>query len=718
MARLVSFMFALLLLFGHQQIGKCEDGKFDIKSLMGNAGTVLKVGKEIYTGIDYVYKKLLPTTTKDSESDAKIEPGMEQRLTDQIKHVAKKLDSLKVDMQNMKDEIIDKISNEIPDQINLKSNLFEIYLRINQIENSYEEFLTYVRDPHKFSNDTLKRFAKAVTSPELTELPNVLKTIHWLLVQTDVDIGDSVLTVLSRSTQIPRQMCKTQQSLQQMIYNLYNAIALTDVKGYAMILFGHHILQYIKGTLLKFATNANSAYSTDDKTSEIQVAEEQFERRITTTMKAVAKAMKPASRAIWTCDTYGYKEGVTYTKLNNVFQKYFINEVDLNPEGTCTKTCPEYKQTKAYGCFDDKICAKQRTCSGDLWECEHKVSSTMYICASDKKSDRRYEYVEYGNSQRYGPKGRCANPAVEVYGWGRGFSHCTYCLCTCDDLGHSNSDRYKIHLLNFINSVVTGVRFRKSNNIIHIQIQQGQLLPGGIINQTTVSWVPIEDYKINEPMPGSEGTRWEYVPVAERDYHVLEWKVKRELHRDDKFMYRKAAVNLDDLDFADQGPSNYSNYLVGGLRFTADEVKGSGYHLNLDVYMVPFDYTTGKLRLWEVISPWFSSARQLSERGRLIRVSDKVQVNLENLDVPTNSGAPAVPTSQSNQFLYFTTTGLDADAGQTTIPFIDLKPVQTYPPTPLSGAGLFHKSSPGSGGFLSFKLFTYDYSSQLQIKND
>lgn len=42
-------------------------------------------------------------------------------------------------------------------------------------------------------------------------------------------------------------MCKTQQSLQQMIYNLYNAIVFAEVKGYAMILFGHHILQYIKG---------------------------------------------------------------------------------------------------------------------------------------------------------------------------------------------------------------------------------------------------------------------------------------------------------------------------------------------------------------------------------------------------------------------------------------------------------------------------------------
>lgn len=213
MASLISFTFALLLLFGHQQIGRSEDKKFDIKSLMGNAATVIKVGIEVYNVIEDVYNKLQPTTTKESESDDKMESGMEQRLTDQIKHVAKKLDSLKVDMQNMKDEIIDKISHEIPEQIILKSNLFEIYLRINQIENTYETFLTYISAPHKYSKDTLKQFAKAVTSHELTELPNVLKTIHWLLVQTDVDVGDSVLTVLSRSTQVSVVVLKIQVKL-------------------------------------------------------------------------------------------------------------------------------------------------------------------------------------------------------------------------------------------------------------------------------------------------------------------------------------------------------------------------------------------------------------------------------------------------------------------------------------------------------------------------
>lgn len=37
--------------------------------------------------------------------------------------------------------------------------------------------------------------------------------------------------------------------------------------------------------------------------------------------------------------------------------------------------------------------------------------------------------------------------------------------------------------------VVTGVKFTKQRQVIHIQVQQGQLLPQGQINSTTIQWV-------------------------------------------------------------------------------------------------------------------------------------------------------------------------------------------------------------------------------------
>lgn len=45
--------------------------------------------------------------------------------------------------------------------------------------------------------------------------------------------------------------------------------------------------------------------------------------------------------------------------------------------------------------------------------------------------------------------------------------------------------------MNLFNSVVTGVRFRVSNQILFLQIQTGRLIDFGIVNQSSVQWQQI-----------------------------------------------------------------------------------------------------------------------------------------------------------------------------------------------------------------------------------
>lgn len=68
---------------------------------------------------------------------------------------------------------------------------------------------------------------------------------------------------------------------------------------------------------------------------------------------------------------------------------------------------------------------------------------------------------------------------------------------------------------------MTGIRFYKQNRIIHLQIQEGQLLERGKINATSTRWVPVEDYTIYD-----KGIR------DGRDYHTLAWD-RREVDLDD-----------------------------------------------------------------------------------------------------------------------------------------------------------------------------------------
>lgn len=73
--------------------------------------------------------------------------------------------------------------------------------------------------------------------------------------------------------------------------------------------------------------------------------------------------------------------------------------------------------------------------------------------------------------------------------------------------------------------------------------------------------------------------------------------------------------------------------------------------------------------------------------------------------------------SSDNQFLKFTTSSFKDDVGQTVVPYIDLGAVTTSIRTPLSGAGLMHQANtPTSAGFLTFKLFNYNYVDHLGNK--
>lgn len=77
--------------------------------------------------------------------------------------------------------------------------------------------------------------------------------------------------------------------------------------------------------------------------------------------------------------------------------------------------------------------------------------------------------------------------------------------------------------------------------------------------------------------------------------------------------------------------------------------------------------------------------------------------------IPIKTIHPSLPASNSNTFIKFTHSDLSKDAAQTTVPFLDAQDVVTDPPMPLQGIGLFYKTRPGYGGFISPLIETLDY---------
>lgn len=220
-------------------------------------------------------------------------------------------------------------------------------------------------------------------------------------------------------------LCNAHQSPQQVLFSLYNAIALTELKGYSMI---------------QFAYMLKRLYGEGNFTMEAQIARERFQERTNKIIEAVKAAMDSSSRDLWKCDPKRHISGDTYVEVTQLLQGYIQNEVDLNSEGTCRENCAEYSYTKSHGCFQNLWCQKQRRCHGKVINCRY-VDSDMWICPADNQS-RRYEYVEYENGRVLGRKQGCRKGTSKVDSWWRWlFWHCSYCFCLCDEQG-INSDRY------------------------------------------------------------------------------------------------------------------------------------------------------------------------------------------------------------------------------------------------------------------------------------
>lgn len=91
------------------------------------------------------------------------------------------------------------------------------------------------------------------------------------------------------------------------------------------------------------------------------------------------------------------------------------------------------------------------------------------------------------------------------------------------------------------------------------------------------------------------------------------------------------------------------------------------------------------------------------------------EIQMKNPDIPTEIKGRSVANRKPNQYIQFTHTGLDADAAQTTIPYLDAQDVVPVPPMPLIGVGLYHKAAPESGGFVGPRIYTYDVTAHIKV---
>ncbi|XP_070072687.1 uncharacterized protein [Drosophila takahashii] len=447
--------------------------------------------------------------------------------------------------------------------------------------------------------------------------------------------------------------CRASQSPQQFLYTFYMQSLLYEAKEYALIKWSYMWL-----------TKSNRRNYTFFE-EEAKTDHEQRLDRIQTVMKDL---IVTADRTVWSCDPKEHRLHVTYEMVTRFLQGFVANEVNLSTKGTCFNECADYKSTKFEGRSEIFSYARNTGCVGNVHDCRF-VESDMKVCESDYTSDRRFEYIQFESGLVYGQTGSF-HAVTDVESWHRWiFWRCSYCLCLCDDIS-DNSDRF-FSLRTVVadvqsNRVVTGLRFVKHNRVLHLQIQEGELLPQGIID-ASVKWKPVDKFEVSD-----ENVK------KDVDFHMLS--------------FEKRFIDLDEVKVENQ-------YVVTGLRFRV-----VGTHLNLEAQFSKFNFESGQLIEPTKNSFWKSGG---SDQPRK-------QLHLKNPNVSTRSNS-SVPLSSDNQYIEFTNTGFKEDAAQSTVPFIDIQDVTSDPPVPLSGIGIYYKGLDGNGGFLAPKLITYDFSPNVKL---
>ncbi|XP_045498674.1 uncharacterized protein LOC123696512 isoform X2 [Colias croceus] len=612
-----------------------------------------QIGEEVLNSWDVIGKPFNATGGVELPLIRKRERQVLARLSE-ITRAIQKLE-LQVDRSSV---VATLLAKSVGRGARLELRLHEMADLLSRVESADRMMREYVKLQQELERRTLEDFADWCVSHDRGALPGLMERIHALIVPPYKHLfvrGLMELIVDDLEEKHP-DVCDLQLSQHQLIYDMYNTIALTEIKGYAMMQFSWMLLRiYGKGNF----------------TQEASLTRQRYGERTARTAAAARSALSMARRDLYRCDPPEHKEGETYAEVTRLLQGYIENEVDMNADNTCSENCAYYTLAENHGCFKDQFCAKQPACKGRIINCQY-MDSDMWVCPASKSSTRRYEWIEYENGLTLGHAGSCTRGTTKVDSWWKwNLLHCSYCFCLCEDelsvAERSFSLREALADVDK-NKVVTGIRLVKYGRVFHLQISEGVL--GGRGAVSAAGWVPVQKFDVSDA-----GVR------DGVDYHTL--------------TYEKRAVDLDELD-SPQG------YILTGVRF-----RMIGAHLHFEIRSTPFNYTTG--RLSPARSQWISNDNTEGADTPRSRLS------LYKPDIPTRSHTQLTVDSKHDQYVEFTHSDFDADAAQSTVPFVDIQPVEpTKGSALISGAGILHRGARGSGGLLAPKLLTYDFSRHVR----
>ncbi|XP_063995016.1 uncharacterized protein LOC135172687 [Diachasmimorpha longicaudata] len=635
-----------------------------------------KIGTKIKEGYD-TYEKLMEDPTDDTNE--KIDKVMSH-----VVEISGKIEGFESRLDQRLDSIVESLVNRITLVQKLDTSFLELHKTIVAIDNMWENYLKYSKNRRNFNRETIIDFISWSTGPQHGGLQALLSQMHRLVVPLrTANLRESLLmTMLKHELEVQLISCDEGVSHQSVIFQIYYTVALTELRGFTMTAYSYGLKPvYKKGKYI----------------AEVDEMRARFTMRTRDYLLATKEAMQVASKRIRRCDPKGgFKRGQSFAEMEELFQTYVVNEADIHHGNSCKKTCETMKKTTFLRATDKASKYDySRPCRGDIIGCRFG-GGKMTLCTGE--FPRRYEWFKESNGAVKGDNSNgCPNKLYYPSGWKRGFYKCDYCVCTCEANRANSKAKRAISFRNVQvnihqNMAVTGVRIVQHDGMIHLQLQEGRIEAGGMIQKNSQRWLPIE--KLRYEAAGDAGRYW-------IDYT----RVRKDLMKvgvDFDFITGSSrSINLDDVE-APKG------HVVVGARFNRPkgEKDDSDNPIRLEILYKRVDYVNGKLSHSNSDNPqWMGVDSKQSSRTR---------VKFDAPDNPLKHNLN-LPTLKPNLYIEFRESDTKKDAGQSTIPFWDIQEVVTTPAFPLSGIGIFHKGHRDGlyGGYLALRLLSFDFAHNL-----
>ncbi|XP_014208045.1 uncharacterized protein LOC106639113 [Copidosoma floridanum] len=588
--------------------------------------------------------------------------------------------SLRSDLRDLKMDL-EKMEHNLPTEVNINNRLQEVRMKFIDIDGDYDKYIKYKKNPSRYEPQTLSEYAEKMTN----ELPRTLDRIY-----KDV-IKNNLVNLIEQYINNVDPYCEKTQSRQRYFYDFFRTILSYEIKGIVILEYAYK---------MKYENSTHVSH-----VQEKQDWKEHASEIIRDTMKEFKTIISRTERDMWRCDPTTPTENKNFVELK-LFQRVLYHGWDFTSTSGSKPSeldsCPVPQKDKGVAPICEFSCSsKQRRCSNVVNCTALEYKKPIVACIlKDQSQRRRYSSVnethkymdEFSLTQKISPPSYCdkhserrvfESSLVTVR-----LTSINYiaCDCICNEL--TNSDRY-ISLEPVIadveeNFVVTGVKFVLVNHTLHIQIQQGKLKQYGSINKESLKWKDIETVTeyADEIIT--------FTPDDKEKYKTRDtYKGKKTFKLD---WYDKRGLYLDDMDLK-------KNEVVAGVRFGLVRQKNNFIYVKLDIMAMEFNYNKGQLNSREYY--WWS----LKQRSL-----DRTHLNLEEYDTPTLlENIKNKPDGVAHKYAKFTPSAYSSkDAGQSTLPFIDIQPVVSDPPVPLSGISMDIKRADKSGGYLILKTKTYD----------